>query len=203
MKESSQRPGGLRERKKERTRTEIQRHALRLFRERGFDAVSVQQVAAAAEVAASTVFRYFPTKEALLGLDGYYGFGPGVAAAFAEQPAGTSAIAALRSGLRTVFADLSDEQRAARAERDLGLLQVPELLTANRALLGAALSQIAALFAARAGRPADDPDARVLADAVLGVAVDAMLRWAEAPRGDLIDAVDEALSRLDSMIKPR
>ena len=192
---------GLRERKKERTRAEIQQQALRLFREHGFDAVSVQQIAAASEVAPSTVFRYFPTKEALLSLDGYYGFGPAVAAAFAEQPATASPIAVLRAAVRSVFAALSAEERAARAERDLGLLQVPELLAANRGLLRAAVDQLAGMFAARVGRPVDDPDTRVLADAVVGVAVEAMLRWAETPRGELIEAVDDALGRLDAMIK--
>ncbi|MEU6890597.1 TetR family transcriptional regulator [Streptomyces sp. NPDC046557] len=57
---------GLRESKKLRTRHHLAATALELFLERGFDAVSVADVAAAAEVSKPTLFRYFPTKEDLV-----------------------------------------------------------------------------------------------------------------------------------------
>ncbi|MFG2616367.1 TetR/AcrR family transcriptional regulator [Streptomyces sp. NPDC048507] len=57
---------GLRESKKLRTRRQLAATALELFLERGFDAVSVADVAAAAEVSKPTLFRYFPSKEDLL-----------------------------------------------------------------------------------------------------------------------------------------
>ncbi|MET9621674.1 TetR family transcriptional regulator [Streptomyces sp. NPDC006464] len=59
-------PTGLRARKKERTRDAIGDAAVSLFLERGFDRVSVNDVAAAAEVSKPTLFRYFPTKEDLV-----------------------------------------------------------------------------------------------------------------------------------------
>ncbi|MFJ7910625.1 TetR/AcrR family transcriptional regulator [Kitasatospora sp. NPDC096204] len=57
---------GLRELKKERTRRAISEAAIALFLERGFDRVSVADVAAAAEVSKPTLFSYFPSKEDLV-----------------------------------------------------------------------------------------------------------------------------------------
>src|SRR5260370_1122411 len=56
---------GLRELKKEQTRRLIADTAWRLFTERGFDQVSVAEVAREAQVAEATVFNYFPAKEDL------------------------------------------------------------------------------------------------------------------------------------------
>src|SRR5215207_6546330 len=57
---------GLRERKKQQTRDLIATTARELFSERGFDAVTVAEIARAADVAEKTVFNYFPTKEDLV-----------------------------------------------------------------------------------------------------------------------------------------
>ena len=57
---------GLRERKKQRTRELIAETARRLFVERGFERVTVAEIARAADVAEKTVFNYFPTKEDLV-----------------------------------------------------------------------------------------------------------------------------------------
>lgn len=56
---------GRRERKKQQTRQQIAATALRLFLERGFDQVTVTEVADVADVSVNTVYNYFPTKEDL------------------------------------------------------------------------------------------------------------------------------------------
>ncbi|MFD3836821.1 TetR/AcrR family transcriptional regulator [Streptomyces sp. NPDC058642] len=57
---------GLRERKKQRMYETVSEIAIRLFLEKGYDAVSVAEIAAAAEISKPTLFRYFPTKEDLV-----------------------------------------------------------------------------------------------------------------------------------------
>ncbi|HEX4226357.1 MAG TPA: TetR family transcriptional regulator [Pseudonocardiaceae bacterium] len=66
MTENAELDTGLRERKRLRTHRAISDAAIRLFLERGFDQVSVAEVAAAAEVSKPTLFKYFPTKEDLV-----------------------------------------------------------------------------------------------------------------------------------------
>ncbi|MCF1598566.1 TetR/AcrR family transcriptional regulator [Streptomyces muensis] len=66
MNETGTREIGLRERKRQRMYRTVSDTAIRLFLERGFDAVSVADVAAAAEISKPTLFRYFPTKEDLV-----------------------------------------------------------------------------------------------------------------------------------------
>jgi AcrR family transcriptional regulator len=60
---------GLRERKRLNAMRAIQEHALDLFDERGFAAVTIEEIAAAAEVSPSSVYRYFGTKEGVLVAD--------------------------------------------------------------------------------------------------------------------------------------
>src|SRR5690349_15327538 len=101
------RPCGLRERKKARTRAAIRRHALRLFREQGYHRTTVEQIAAAAEVSPSTFFRYFPTKEDLILQDDV---DTQVVEAFERQPAGLKPVAAFRAALREVAGSFSQAE---------------------------------------------------------------------------------------------
>ncbi|GAA1012888.1 TetR family transcriptional regulator [Acrocarpospora pleiomorpha] len=88
---------GLRERKKEQTRRRIAEVAMRLFAERGYDAVTVNEIAAAAEVAKVTLFKYFPTKESLV-LEGVAE--EDLARIVSSRPPGQSPLTALRAYYR-------------------------------------------------------------------------------------------------------
>ncbi|MEU8144274.1 TetR family transcriptional regulator [Nonomuraea sp. NPDC048901] len=86
---------GLRELKKQQTRQAISNAATRLFIERGFEAVTITEIAAAAQVAKMTVTNYFPRKEDLA-LDYHETFAASLARTVADRSAGESALAALR-----------------------------------------------------------------------------------------------------------
>lgn len=109
---------GLRESKKLRTRRQLAATALELFLERGFDAVSVADVAAAAEVSKPTLFRYFPSKEDLV-LD-----------RFADHQDEAARIVRDRGTDRTPVRAVHEHFLAALAERDpiTGLCDHPNVL---------------------------------------------------------------------------
>src|SRR5438067_13828071 len=102
---------GLRERKKQRTRQAIAETAFRLFDERGFEEVTVAEVARAADISEGTVFNYFPTKEDL-----FYrqmeSFEAAPVDAVRERPAGESVPAAFRRFVFERSARLAMEEAA-------------------------------------------------------------------------------------------
>ncbi len=87
---------GLREAKKARTRQLISDVATRLFAERGFEQVTVAEIAAAADVSVKTVFNYFPAKEDLF-FDRADELLDALVRTIAERPAGTTILAALHT----------------------------------------------------------------------------------------------------------
>jgi len=86
---------GRRDRRKRLTRASISECGWRLFAARGFDAVTVAEIADAADVAVGTVFNYFPSKEAIL-FDRAGELADDLAATVRERPPGRGAVAAFR-----------------------------------------------------------------------------------------------------------
>jgi AcrR family transcriptional regulator len=97
--------GGRRELRKAQTRAEVRAAAQRLFAERGFDAVTLADVAASADVAVQTVFNHFESKEALF-FDGRTPWVEGVAAAVADRPPDSGPLVAVREYLDADLTDL-------------------------------------------------------------------------------------------------
>ncbi|MEU3770214.1 helix-turn-helix domain-containing protein [Amycolatopsis keratiniphila] len=87
-------PTGRRERKKAATRQKIAETALRLFLERGYDAVGIREVAAEADVAVTTLFSHFASKEALV-FEQDANFEQGLTRAVTERPPGEPLVPAL------------------------------------------------------------------------------------------------------------
>ena len=161
-------PPGLRERKKAKTRAMIREHALRLFDEQGYAATTVDQIAEAADVSPSTFFRYFPTKEDVVVADD---FDPPMVAALRAQPAELHPIEAIRRSIRVVLEATTAEEWEQEQRRQRLLQSVPELRARTAHQYLDAIEMMAQVVAERAGLPADDFSARVLAGAVLGAAM--------------------------------
>jgi len=187
------RRAGLRERKKARTRAAIQAHALALFRERGYDATTVEQIAAAAEVSESTFFRYFPSKADVVLWDE---FDPLIIDAFRAQPPELEPLEALRAAFRQAFAQLTPAQLADQSARMTLVMGVAELRAAMLDQLMQALELVAALLAERRGRAADDFGVRVVAGAVIGAMLPITLTMAADPSADLPALLDLAVAEL-------
>ena len=185
---------GLRERKKAKTRAEIQRQALRLFRERGYEETAVARIAEAAEVSESTYFRYFPTKEDVVLWDE---FDPLIFEMFAAQPPELGTIRAFRVAIRDAMSQASAAERAGLRERLELLLLVPPLRAMFFDRIRGPMRLLAEAVAERAGRRPDDPDVRALAGAVMGVGLSAMFAIAEDPDADLLSLLDEGLAYLE------
>ena|SRR5215207_92175 len=186
---------GLRERKKAKTRAEIQRQALRLFRERGYEETTVSQIAEAAEVSESTFFRYFPTKEDVVLWDE---FDPLIFEALRAQPAELSTIRALRNAIRDVLARTSASEQSGLRERVALLLSVPPLRAALLDQVSGPMRLLAEAVAERADRRSDDPAVRAAAGALLGVGLSAMFAAAENPDSDIVSLIDEGLAQLEA-----
>jgi AcrR family transcriptional regulator len=186
-------PLSLRERKKLKTRENIKREAFRLFTERGFDATSVEQIAAAAEISASTFFRYFPTKEDVVLDDDY---DSALAEALRSRPADESVIDALRNALKGALSQMLAEDRADLLFRTRLAASVPSIRA--RSLEDQLDSQtgIAAVIADRAGRDPADLEVKCAAAAIIAVCTAVVWHWTEHDEEDLAELYDRQLGLL-------
>jgi len=189
------RPVGLRERKKAKTRAAIRQHALRLFREQGYAATTVEQIAAAAEVSPSTFFRYFPTKEDAVLQDD---FDVLTLEAFEAQPADLSPVAAFRAAAAQAFGALNPDELARFRETTELALSVPEIRARALEELARTIEVIGAAVARRAGRGPGDFAARNLAGAVIGVIMSVTMPWTGSPETDLLERIDAGLAHLEA-----
>ena len=174
LEESRDRPDGLRERKKARTRASIREHALRLFREQGYQATTVEQIAAAAEVSPSTFFRYFPSKEDVVLQDD---MDIRMIEALERQPGGLSPLGAVRAAIREMIASYSQADVEVLRETTALTMTVPEIRARALDEFARTINVIAAAVAKRAGRSPDDLAVRVMAGAIIGVIMSTTIPW--------------------------
>jgi AcrR family transcriptional regulator len=160
---------GLRARKKEQTRRAISEAAAELFLERGFDAVTVAEVARAADVSEGTVFNYFPTKEDLF-YDQMEVFETALVEAVRARKSGESVLSAFRRFVLDRSRGLAEEERADVIANAARLIAGSSALQAREREIVARSTQVLAdLIATETRAAASDVRPWVVANALMGV----------------------------------
>jgi AcrR family transcriptional regulator len=188
---------GLRERRKQLTAAELEAAAYRLFGERGFDAVTVDDIAAEADVSRRTFFRYFASKEDVLLADHFVQLAR-LREAMAARPTDEPIVTALRNALLSMTSDFEDRKDMVilrgRLMRDTPSLQARSLV--HQKLWEEAMCE---MVAERLGvDPVTDLRPGVVSAATLAAMRVAFTNWLVAGcHGDLIKLTAEALDLLD------
>ena len=165
---------GLRELKKEQTRQLIAGTAWRLFADRGFDQVTVAEIAREAQVAEATVFNYFPGKEDLF-YSRFEAFSARLAEAVRDREPGEPALAAFRRALLEeggllAQAEAGDQKALTRLRTVNRVIAAsPALLAREQQAMARSADELAALLAAETGAADDDLRPQVAANALLGL----------------------------------
>ncbi|WST76009.1 TetR family transcriptional regulator [Streptomyces sp. NBC_01136] len=187
---------GLRERKKLKTRIAIRDATYRLIREQGYDATTVEQIAEAAEVSASTVFRYFPTKEDIVLTDED---DPFIKAELRARPADESWPDSIRYVMRKAIGlGIGKNLEESRVRTQL-MVDVPAVRSRMMESMSVSGRMLCEILAERTGRDPDSLEVRVYAMSFIGGLMETSLYWAEnGHQGDLADLVDRALDVLEN-----
>jgi AcrR family transcriptional regulator len=197
---------GLRERKAARTREEISRVAIGLFCERGFDAVTMTEIAEAAEVGRATLFAYFPTKEALV-LDRVQDDDP--CQVFSGRAAGVCLAGALRAHYRDLAAQFGPREIEGTKRIMELILSTPALTAGLYRMFDRQRDELAALLAAEDTSDTGGFTAQVVAAQTMGVVLTVKSRiyerlvggeFAGAALTCLADEVDVAFGLLEAGI---
>ena len=162
---------GLRERKKQRTRELIAETARRLFAARGFERVTIAEVAREADVSEQTVFNYFPTKEDLVYWR-FEGFEDELLTAIRRRDSGESVLRAFGRFVlrrRGLLAEQDPEARRRLLEITRMITASPALLERERAIFDRYTESLALLVAEELGPRADEVLPRVVANALMGI----------------------------------
>ncbi len=162
---------GLRERKKQRTRQQIADAAWSLIVERGFEQVTVAEIARAADVSEATVFNYFPAKEDLV-FHALEDFEAEMLDAVRHRPAGCGVLDAFADFVFDVRGYLaSDAPEDASAMRSVArvISQSPSLQARERQIYDRYTSALAGVIAAEGEAEADDLGSWVVANALVGL----------------------------------
>jgi AcrR family transcriptional regulator len=183
-----------RERKKLEAMRHIQQTALNLFDAHGYGDVTIERIAAEAEVSPSSVYRYFGSKEQLVLYDEY---DPELLAALDDKLAAHDPVTALREALSTAFrAMLRDDEELIR-RRMRYTMEEPSIRAEMFRQTDDLERELGRLISQHSGRAADDLDIRVITAAIMAAFMAALTYWHESGYAEPLDAViDRTLDRI-------
>jgi TetR/AcrR family transcriptional regulator, regulator of mycofactocin system len=178
------------------SREELEQAAFTLFAARGFDATTVDEIAAAAGIGRRTFFRYFPSKN-----DIPWGAFELELERMRVRMKACPPEVPLMDAIRVALIDFNRIEPAQvplhRRRMEL-ILRVPTLLAHSTLRFTAWRQVIAEFVAERTGRRPDELAPQVIAHAVLGVAVAAYEHWLEDESADLGVLLDDGMRQLDA-----
>ncbi|MEV8546480.1 TetR family transcriptional regulator [Streptomyces sp. NPDC051572] len=198
MTETAAVPEGLRERKRRETRQRIAEVGMRLFLDNGFDATTLDMIAAAADISRRTFFAYFDSKDAVLETwEG--GLEDAICSAIAEEPQLATPLAVMRQALARLTSLYETEEalaidRLMRSTETLRVRKQTNYERQERVLFGALVQRWPA--------PERQPALRLVAMVGVGTLRLAMETWSrEEHRGLLAKHLDEAFETVQSELK--
>ena len=188
---------GLRERHRKRTAAHLEEAALALFCEKGFDAVTIDDIAAAADVSRRTFFRYFGSKEDVI-LSDHPRRLDELQAALDRRPADEPALTALRHAILSLAGSF-EEQREHMLRRFSLVTSTPSLEARSLCLQRNWETAVTAMLAERMGvDPGKDLRPGVVAAPTMAAMRVATANWlAGGGKGDLPAIVAASLDLLD------
>jgi AcrR family transcriptional regulator len=187
---------GLRERKKQAAMRRIQEVALDLFDARGFTNVSIEEIAAAAEVSPSSVYRYFGSKEQVVLYDD---IDFKLIERLEVELISHSPVDAVRRAMTDVLSEFFDRDDELTRRKVRYAYEEPALRAANLEMTDAFTPLIADALARGSGRRSDELEVEVIAATLIAALITAVRHWyATDYRTPLRDEIARALSVVES-----
>ncbi|HZA00496.1 MAG TPA: TetR family transcriptional regulator [Acidimicrobiales bacterium] len=189
-------PERLVERRRRLARADIGRVAINLFADRGFDAVTVDDIAAAAGISQRTFFRYFATKDEVV-LDYERTLYDRLVAVVADRPTEEGPVTALRRAYQAT-SQVAPEDREYVVQLGRILAAAPDLRATVHGARSTSNDELIELIAARMGVPTDDARPRVVVAAMTAVAAAEWAAWVEGGgAGDPAERIGSALALVE------
>lgn len=169
---------------------------MRLFAEHGYEATTVDQIAAAAEISPSTFFRYFKAKEDVVVQDEYDAI---IEDGLTDLDPAVPPMTAIRIVMGAALRQMDEAAAAQLLQRSRLILATPALRARSMDNLTATISLVSTLVAERTDRNVEDLELRAFAGAIVGAMIAVIEIWTAGDgRVPLADVIDRTLGFLEA-----